>query len=85
MALGNPFSGIGESLGRVIERTKAKTSYALRKRKGLDDDDDYDYDPEADDSEALSVWDAADIWESNGRDEDYSFGYSDDELEEALK
>ncbi len=83
MAPNNPFSGIGESLGRIIARTKVEASWAIRKHK--DTDDDYDYDPEADDSEALSVWDAADIWESNGRDEDYSFGYSDDELEEALK
>lgn len=36
---------------------------------------------EDDDSdESLSVSDAADIWRSNGMDEDYMFGYSDDEL-----
>lgn len=34
-------------------------------------------------SEALSVWDAADIWLSNGMDEDYTFGYSEDELRRA--
>ena len=43
------------------------------------DDDAYD-----DDGERLSVYDAALIWESNGRDEDYTFGYSEDELEDAL-
>lgn len=37
-----------------------------------------------DDGEGLSVWDAADIWASNGKDEDYMFGYSYDELENAL-
>lgn len=37
-----------------------------------------------DDSEALSVWDAADIWASNGYDEDYMFGYTQEELENAL-
>jgi len=37
-----------------------------------------------DDDEELSVYDAALIWESNGRDEDYTFGYSEDELETAL-
>lgn len=44
----------------------------------------YDYDDDDDDDESLSVWDAADIWASNGKDEDYTFGYSEDELEEAL-
>jgi len=33
----------------------------------------------------LSVYKAADIWASNGKDEDYMFGYSEEELEEALK
>ncbi len=37
-----------------------------------------------DDSEGLSVYDAALIWLSNGKDEDYTFGYSEDELEDAL-
>ena len=34
--------------------------------------------------ESLSVWDAADIWMSNGMDEDYMFGYTEDELRNAL-
>ena len=42
------------------------------------DDEDYD------DGETLSVWDAADIWASNGKDEDYTFGYTEEELERAL-
>lgn len=46
---------------------------------GLDDDDDVD-----DESETISVWDAADIWLSNGKDEDYMFGYTEEELENAL-
>ena len=33
--------------------------------------------------ESLSVEDAADIWLSNGQDEDYTFGYSEDELRRA--
>lgn len=41
-----------------------------------DDDDDGG-------GESLSVHDAADIWRSNGMDEDYTFGYSDDELRNA--
>lgn len=43
-----------------------------------DDDDDDD-----DDGEGLSVFDAADIWRSHGEDEDYMFGYTREELEEA--
>ena len=42
--------------------------------------DDYEDDGE----ERLSVYDAALIWASNGKDEDYTFGYSEDELEDAL-
>jgi hypothetical protein len=36
-----------------------------------------------DDGESLGVDDAADIWMSNGMDEDYMFGYSEDELRRA--
>ena len=34
--------------------------------------------------ESLSVYDAAEIWASHGKDEDYTFGFSEDELEDAL-
>ena len=40
---------------------------------------------EDDESESLSVYDAALIWMSNGKDEDYTFGYSEEELEDALR
>ncbi len=46
---------------------------------------DDDFDDAGDDSERLSVYDAADIWLSNGKDEDYTFGYSVSELERALR
>lgn len=36
------------------------------------------------DDESLSVYDAAQIWASNGMDEDYTFGYSEGELRDAL-
>ena len=36
------------------------------------------------DDQPLSVYDAALIWASNGKDEDYMFGYSEEELEEAF-
>ena len=45
---------------------------------------DYDEDDE-DDGDGLSVYDAAEIWRSHGRDEDYMFGYTEEELEKALK
>ncbi len=41
-------------------------------------------DDDESDEESISVSDAAEIWESNGRDEDYTFGYSVEELEAAL-
>lgn len=33
----------------------------------------------------LSVYDAALIWMSNGKDADYTFGYTEEELEDALR
>ena len=44
-----------------------------------------EYKDDRDSSEALSAYDAALIWQSHGRDEDYTFGYSEDELEDALR
>jgi len=40
------------------------------------------FDEESD--ERISVYDAALIWASNGKDEDYTFGYTEEELEEQL-
>lgn len=45
---------------------------------------DYEFDEEDDEYESLSVYDAALIWASRGKDEDYTFGYSEEELENAL-
>lgn len=45
---------------------------------------DDEFDDENDESESLSVYDAALIWASHGKDEDYTFGYSEEELEAAL-
>lgn len=39
---------------------------------------------DATDDESLSVYEAAEIWLSNGKDEDYTFGYTEEELENAL-
>lgn len=55
----------------------------MPKRKAtpeLYDDDDLD-----EEGESLSVYDAALIWMSNGKDEDYTFGYTEEELEDALR
>lgn len=46
--------------------------------------EDIDYDDEEDEDEYLSVYDAALIWASKGKDEDYMFGYTEEELEDAL-
>lgn len=35
-------------------------------------------------SQSLSVYDAAQMWLSSGKDEDYMFGYTEEELENAL-
>lgn len=40
--------------------------------------------PDEEDDERLDVYDAAEIWASHGKDEDYTFGYSEEELEAAL-
>lgn len=45
---------------------------------------DFDRDEDEDEDETLSVYDAALIWISHGKDEDYMFGYSRSELENAL-
>lgn len=45
----------------------------------FEDDDDEEYS-----EERISVYDAADIWASNGKDEDYMFGYTEEELEDAF-
>jgi hypothetical protein len=44
-----------------------------------------DEDESDDDDESLSASDAALIWGSKGRDEDYMFGYSEDELRSHLE
>ena len=42
-------------------------------------------DDEDSESERISAYDAAHIWLSHGKDEDYMFGYTEEELEEALR
>ena len=49
-----------------------------------DDDEIEAFDGDEYSDERLSVYDAALIWASHGKDEDYMFGYSEEELEDAL-
>lgn len=55
--------------------------------RGSDHDDDEvalsEYQGDDEDVDGLDVHDASDIWLSSGMDEDYAFGYSDDELRRA--
>lgn len=52
----------------------------VRQTEYIDDDEDDD----EHDSETLDVYDAALIWQSNGMDEDYMFGNTEEELRNAL-
>jgi chromosome segregation ATPase len=79
---------VDEELGRIQEQIdEAEGDFRSAQEdfdslvSGADDDDDAD----GDTGERLSVWDAADIWLSNGMDEDYMFGYTEDELRRAAK
>jgi hypothetical protein len=60
-----------------FRRASADVDYYV---SGADDDDD---DADGESGETLSVSDAADIWLSNGMDQDYMFGYTEDELRRA--
>ncbi|MCZ2804436.1 hypothetical protein O2W18_04920 [Modestobacter sp. VKM Ac-2983] len=42
-----------------------------------------DNEDDQDGGETVSVYDAADIWLSHGMDDDYTLGYSEDELRRA--
>jgi hypothetical protein len=65
----------------IFERDPRVIPYSL-----LDDEskelDEIDESEEFD--ETLSVYEAAEIWASHGKDEDYMFGYTEEELEDAL-
>lgn len=67
--------------GEMTKRYSYSAWWCENCHAGLDDDDEDEDDYE----ESLSVYDAADIWLSNGQDEDYMFGYTEEELEDALR
>lgn len=73
---------------QVYTKLSRDAKISLRRSSNMGKQKDYDYDDEFeddDDCEAINVWDAADIWLSNGMDEDYMFGYTEDELKRALR
>ena len=53
-------------------------------KKRNDFSDSYEYDDYGFEDEKISVYDAADIWLSSGKDEDYQCGYTVEELEAVL-
>ena len=59
--------------------------YQYEEFKNSDFDSYNEYADFRDSAEALSPYEAALIWGSRGKDEDYTFGYSEDELEDALR
>ena len=69
-----PCPRCGESLTKKYEYSE---TYCTNCNFGLEDDDD-------ETAESLSVYEAAEIWASYGKDEDYMFGYTEKELEDAL-
>ena len=86
----------GLPFGRKKDVDNDESDDWLKDYLGLDDDDDddddddedddypyvsYSFDDDDDDDESIDASDAAFIWMSNGKDEDYMFGYSEDELE----
>ena len=57
----------------------------FKKRDTYESEDFNDDDIFDEEEESLSADDAALIWLSNGMDEDYTFGYSEEELSDTLK
>ena len=68
--------------GRATEYEGDGYWYCAKCRKAFYEG--YDEDGEPEGSERLSVYDAALLWASHGKDEDYTFGYTEEELENAL-
>lgn len=65
--------------GQMTKRYMFSAWWCPNCHAGLEDEEEFNVE-----GESLSVYDAALIWASYGKDEDYMFGYSEDELEDAL-
>ena len=74
-----------QELGRIQERIAEAEDDFRRAQADFDDYLSGADDDDGDSGETLSVSDAADIWLSKGRDEDYMFGYTEDELRRAAE
>ena len=72
------YSLSGSDMSKVAEAIDGMENEFMSQFDDDDDDDD-------EDGESLSVYEAAEIWRSNGMDEDYTFGYSEEELRDALR
>ena len=62
-------------------KTIMKEPYSRGQSEDFEDDDFH----EIDDSESIDVYDAAEIWISNGMDPDYTFGFTEEELKRAME
>ena len=68
------------SLNDVSENNIFETEEDHQDYLEMMEEDNYD----EDDEESISVYEAAEIWASRGMDEDYMFGYTEEELRNAL-
>ena len=75
--------GDDREFDRVLKKMAKAEQDFERAQKELDDYLSADDDEDEDTGETLSVSDAADIWMSSGMDEDYTFGYTEEELRRA--
>lgn len=73
-------TGVCPKCGGEMHRRYSYSDWYCPTCGGPDDDEENEGE---DDGEALDVYEAADIWMSNGMDEDYTFGYTEDELQRA--
>jgi chromosome segregation ATPase len=72
---------IGEKIAEAEDEYRRAQENFDELVMGADEDDDAD----GDTGERLDVHAAAEIWRSNGMDEDYMFGYTEDELRRAAE
>lgn len=67
-----------------IDENEILDDYELEEFENSGFDTYNEYAEDRDSGEGISIDEAAQIWASHGKDEDYTFGYSEDELEDAL-
>ena len=72
-----------EKFNSLSSSDKSEVSAAIDNMESEFMEDESDEDDEGE-TEYINIYDAAQIWASHGKDEDYTFGYSEQELENAL-